>query len=855
MEIKWKYYLFFQIIFLYLFVNVDFAQSNHNSISGKVNYSNGIVLQEAQLELHGNNINKHTTTDKTGYFHFTDLPLGEYELDAHFEGFETAHTVVKLDSSLAQPILITLEIASVHQEVVVTADSNQISTETSENHDAIVVSQDTLNNLPIFDQDYVGTLSRFLDSGELGTSGVTLVVDGVEANSVGVSSSAIQEVKINSDPYSAEFSRPGRGRVEVTTKPGSLEYHGKFNFTFRDAILNARDPFARSRPPEQRRIYEGVLTGPVFHSKKTFFLFSLDRNEEDTQAVVFALTPSGSIQTNVATPLRNLLVAGAITHSFNTNNTASLRFSYQDRSQKNQGIGGTILPEAGVNSEFRENEIRLNYQAILSPKLVNQFVFLIGQYSNPTISLNSNPKIVVLDTFTGGGAQANLLRTEHHFELTEAISYSSGKHTIKTGINIPDWSYRGVENNINTGGTFYFSNIQDYLAHKAFSFTQQQGNGHLEFLEKVLGVFIQDNFRLKPNLMISAGLRYDWQNYFQDSNNIAPRLSFAYSPYGSNKTVIRGGVGIFYDRSGPRPIQDILLFNGNRLMAYVIPNPNFSNSINISKTSSSMPVSIVKLSPQINIPYTEQLSIGVERQLSKVTSVSVNFISSRGIDIFRSRDINAPLPPSYEVRPNAEFGQIRQIESTGHSQSKSLELSFRGQITRFFTGMMQYRLAKSSDNSGGITYFPPNTYDLSGEWSRSDFDRRHRFELLGAINANKWLNIGLSLSLSSGAPYTLTTGTDLFHTGLGNARPVGIPRNSLQGPGYADLDLRWSHDIFLNKTKKDKGMVITIGLDAFNVLNRVNFASFIGNINSPFFGQAVASQPPRRLQLMARFRF
>lgn len=101
----------------------------------------------------------------------------------------------------------------------------------------------------------------------------------------------------------------------------------------------------------------------------------------------------------------------------------------------------------------------------------------------------------------------------------------------------------------------------------------------------------------------------------------------------------------------------------------------------------------------------------------------------------------------------------------------------------------------------------------------------------------------------------MTTGRDDFHTGLGNARPSGVSRNSLQGPGYANLDLRWSHDFLLNKAKKDKGQAITIALDAFNVLNRVNYSSFIGNVSSPFFGHAVAAQPPRRLQLMVRFRF
>src|SRR5436305_15193376 len=111
-----------------------------------------------------------------------------------------------------------------------------------------------MNSLPVFDQDYVGAMSQFLDAGSIGTGGVTLVVNGMEQRNVGVSASAIQEVKINQNPYSAEFSRPGRGRIEALPNPSSQVYHGTFNFLFRDYHMNGRDPFAVIRPPEQRRI-------------------------------------------------------------------------------------------------------------------------------------------------------------------------------------------------------------------------------------------------------------------------------------------------------------------------------------------------------------------------------------------------------------------------------------------------------------------------------------------------------------------------------------------------------------------------------------------------------------------------
>ena len=831
--------------------------ANRAVVTGVVQDQTGAAIVGAKVELSGGNVSPQSvTTDQSGVFRFPRIPPAKYQFRVSSEGFEPATVEVTVGAQPPAPLSISLAVADVHLETTVTSEPAQVGTEAGENKDSVALGEESLSNLPVFDQDYVGAMSRFLDPGSVGTGGASLVVDGMEVSNLGVSASAIKEIKINQDPYSAEFQRPGRGRIEVTTKPGTPEYHGTFNFTFRDAHLNARDPFALARPPEQRRIYEGVLTGPIRRSKKTSFLISVNRSEEDLQSVVFAQGAGGAVRANVAAPARTLQVAAQLSHSVSDTNTFSVRESFLDESVDNQGVGGTTLPEAGVTYRNMEQEVTFSHQLVLSPKLINNFRILLGVERQSAASVTNAAKIVVLDAFTGGGAQADILRTEYHTQLTETLSYSTGKHLIKGGVNVPDLSRRGLDNNLNTTGTFYFSGLEDYIQHRPFSFVQQQGNGHVIFLEKVIGLFAQDEYHPRKNLMFSVGLRYDRQNYFQDNNNFAPRLSFAYSPDKSQRTVIRGGAGVFYDRTGARPIQDILLFNGSRLRLYVLPNPGFPDPLGSGATLQAQPVSITRLDPNIRTPYTIQYSATVERQLSKARTLAVAYLGFRGVNQFRSRDINAPTPPAYSVRPDPAFGVLREIESAGRRTSDSLEVTFRGKATRYFTGMAQYRLSSARDNTGGINYLPPNTYDLSGEWARADFDRRHRFEMLGTINPGKLFNLGVSLSLYSGLPYTLTTGLDEFHTGTANARPAGVPRNSLQGPGYADVDLRWSRDFFLVKgKKKDEGVKATLALDAFNVLNRVNYMSFVGNLSSPFFGRAVAAQPPRRLQLSFRVKF
>src|SRR5713226_8284876 len=315
-----------------------------------------------------------TTADSAGTFRFQGVPPGNYEVRIEREGFKPSITLVRVGNQAPRPLTVALTLADVRQEVTVAGDEPaQVSTDTSANLDTVTMDRSALDNLPIFDQDYIATMSGFLDAGSVGTNGVTLVVDGVEASRAGVSASAIQEVKINQDPYSAEYSRPGRGRIEIITKPGSSEYHGTFNFLFRDYHLNAREPFALIRSPEQRRIYEGSLTGPLGIGKKTSFLVSTNREEEDSQATVVAIGLAGQIRETVPTPRRNTELSGSVNRQIGENQLISLRGVYTDRTIRNQGVGGFTLPEAGANFEDREDLVYFNHRGLLTKKRLNQF--------------------------------------------------------------------------------------------------------------------------------------------------------------------------------------------------------------------------------------------------------------------------------------------------------------------------------------------------------------------------------------------------------------------------------------------------------------------------------------------------
>jgi len=326
-------------------------------------------------------------TDASGRFRFEGIPQGNYSIEILQEGFQPSLTPAQVQEKPPAALTITLSLAQLVSQVSVTAGAVQVSTDTAENRDSVNAGQALLENVPVFDQDYIATMSAFLDAGSLGTNGPQLIINGVEVTSATITASAIQQVRINQNPYSAEFARPGRGNIEIITKDATSDYHGTLNFIFRDSVMNARDPFALVRAPEQRRIVEGALSGPVGHSKTTSFLLSGHRQEEDLQSIVFAEGPSGPIRENVPSPKRDTMISLHISHQFSSNHSAYWQYNEWEYPSFNQGVGNFVLPEAGTNSDQWEREWIFSDRLTLSPKwLLQSQVLSAGSTMPPPAS-------------------------------------------------------------------------------------------------------------------------------------------------------------------------------------------------------------------------------------------------------------------------------------------------------------------------------------------------------------------------------------------------------------------------------------------------------------------------------------
>ncbi|HEY2150493.1 MAG TPA: TonB-dependent receptor, partial [Vicinamibacterales bacterium] len=609
------------------------------AVHGVVQDQTGGVLPGAAVELTTATgaVVASTTTDAVGVFDFVGITPGQYQLLARLDGFAPTSTRLRVATRPPAMQRLVLALASVSQEVTVSGSGNDVGVAAAGNVDAVSIDSNMLESLPVFDNDYIATMSQFLDSGSLGNTGVTIVVNGMEVSALNVSASAVQQIRINQDPYSAEYSRPGRGRVDILTKPGGQKYEGDVTAIFRDWRLNARNPFATTEPPEQRRIAEGFLGGPIGTSGKTSFMLSANFDQQDLQAFIYANGPSGIIQDSVPQPSTRALVSGSITHQVSDRNTWSIRPNYQYELDENRGAGGTTLASAATTFTHHEQQLTYTQQTMIRPTLFNQFQILVGHEREPTVSATPVPGIVVAGAFTGGGAQGDLVRTETHMQLNESLAWTKGHHLVQAGFQLPDWSERGFYDRTNILGTFYFSGIDTYSNGIPYSFIQQRGNGDLSFLEKQLGTYVKDDWQIRPDLSLGLGLRYDWQNYFHDTNNFAPRLSLAYAPGNQKANVIRVGAGVFNDRSGPVVIADVLHSLPGGLTRIVVTDPGYPIPFSSISEAASTPPSIVTLAPDVQIPQTLQYSAGLDHRVAKSTTLSVTYTGARGYHLFRSR--------------------------------------------------------------------------------------------------------------------------------------------------------------------------------------------------------------------------
>jgi Carboxypeptidase regulatory-like domain/TonB dependent receptor len=781
------------------------AQQRGGGLKGQVlDELGGAIVGVSVTAVSAEGVEKSTVTNDGGSYTISGLAPGRYTVRAVGAGFGIyENTEVDVVAGKIQPLDITLKVTIEEQKVTVAADNNSINTEPENNAGAIVLKGSDLDSLPD-DPDDLAAALQALAGPSAGPNGGQIFIDGFTGGRLPPRSS-IREIRINQNPFSAEFDRLGLGRVEILTRPGTERYRGQVSFNFNDDALNSRNAFAPNRPPHQSRQYGGNFGGPLIQKRASFFV-DFDKRDVDDEAIVVATVLDAnnnivSFNDTVPVPSRRTSFSPRVDFQINPNHTLVARYSYS-RNQRVAGVGGFNLPELQYDTTNSEHDFQLTETAIINKTIVNETRFRFDHSRSASDGDNSIPTITVLDAFTSGGNQVGQASNkENEWELTNNTSLAKGAHALKFGVRLRNSSITDISPQ-NFGGTFTFTSINGYrstvlgLTQSASQFSISAGTPEATVSQFDFGGYVQDDWKLRPNLTVNLGLRYENQTNINSELNFAPRIGFAWALEGGQqpKTVLRGGFGVFYDRVGENLTLNANRLNGINQQQFIISNPNFFPTIpSIEDLQDfAVPVSVFRLNQDIQSPYTMQSVISIERQLPRNIALAASYINVRTLHGLRTRPVNAPLPgtftgePNSGIRPLGVNNNIFEYESTGRFNQNQFIVNLNSRFHRNLSLTAYYVLGKANSDADGTGSFPADPYDLSGEYGRASGDVRHRFFMNGTIRAPWGISFNPFVIIQSGRPFNITLGRDLN----GDTRFTERPSFAPDGASCAAINIR-----------------------------------------------------------------
>ena len=818
--------------------------ANTGSLHGQVTDPSGAVVPNAAVAIVESGVPTHsTTTNRSGTYEIGNLAPGKYTVTANAKGFATfGQTDVNVAAGQVTQLNIPLDINVKEEKVNVESEGPTLDVNPANNASAIVLSGKDLDALPDDPDELLADLQA-LAGPSAGPNGGQLYVDGFTAGELPPKSS-IREIRINSNPFSAEYDKLGYGRIEIFTKPGTDKYHGQFSVEGNSSGLNTRNPFLApdQTQPYDSVIYQGNIGGPI--NKKASFFFTLQRRNIDEIAVVNtpALDPNTfqptQLSESVPNPRTRTNIGPRIDYQVSASNTLTVRYQYYRDTQQNAGVGGTVLPEAGYDAASTEHTVQISDTQILSTKVVNETRFQYLRDNSDQNPLTTTPTINVQGAFTGGGSSGGK-ETDHqdHYELQNYTSISQGKHFVKFGGRLRA-IHEASTSSAGFNGSFTFPDLPTYAnalqGHANGTPLQlkldQTASGAVPTVPVTVvdtGLYIQDDWKVRPTLTLSGGLRFETQNAIHDHADWAPRFGFAWGIGGGGKsapkTVLRGGFGLFYDRF----TQDLVLnadrLNGITQLQFTVPSPPpacFPDPTSPSCRSSLTPgaQTTYRISSYLHAPYIMQTAFSLERQVTKIANVTLTYLNSRGVHQFESLNVTAPLPgtPGSPFQPGV--APIYQYSSDGVFRQNQLIANFNIRAGAKLSLFGYYSLNYANSDASGASSFPMNSHDLAADYGRASFDTRDRLFLGGTIGLPYAFRVSPFMIFNSGSPYNVTVGrNDLNNDTILNDRPafaitsdpaclsltaichynptptasdVLIPINDLTGPNRFTLNLR-----------------------------------------------------------------
>lgn len=727
-----------------------------------------------------------------GTYEIKNVPTGTYTITVTMSGFASVvRQNVKFAAGQTMKMDVKMSIQEEATEVNVTTTTNQVSVDPDSNASSVIIKGKDLDALSD-DPDELSSELSALAGPSAGPNGGQIYVDGFTGGQLPPKSS-IREIRVNQNPFSAQYDKPGYGRIEVLTKPGTDSFHGNFMIMGNHSSFNTRNPFTRDAnvPPYFQVFTMGGLNGPV-RKGMSFTVNGSYRDTEDNSVVTGRIVSSGPNDPNLCAPGNATCSDNQFPSQFAANpvqqkrsdfspridiaigekNTLTTRYQYESTSDRNRATGGTTLPTYRSNSDSSEHEIQIGDSMIVSPKVVNETRFEWRRNADSLVGVNPSnlPSFTVQGAFTGGYNGNNSSSTTNRFELQNYTSVALAKNFIRMGGR---WRYYNttVNSTSGTNGSYTYTNTAAYIANtptQASITVVNQANVGITVGD--IGLYIEDDWKLKPNLTLSGGLRYEAQTKISSAHDLAPRVSMAWGvprKGGTPVTVLRLGAGVFYDRFDDDNILTTARQNGINQISYVFRSPSAScvpgqplTPANCGSTSSSATTYV--LDPRgLRSEYNMQFATGVDQQLGKTATLSLNFISSNGVHAYLSRSL-----------PNASGGYTYTFASGGGYHQQQLIANTRWNPSQKFSLFGYYVFSHATGNTNSAASFASDPFNSRTDYGRTGFNRTHRLFLFGNLSLPWQMSASPFIMANSGSPYNIVTGTDVNGDGSFNDRPM-----------------------------------------------------------------------------------
>ncbi len=883
-----------------------------STLEGLVIDPTGARVAHATVRVEPENQSTHieqSTTDGHGHYSFS-LPRGRYTLTVESPGFDTFHATVTVPPSGAPVYLeVVLAIPAVLEEVLVDPDGAS-NNSADENKSALVFAG---KDLKMFSDDNATFQKQIEAFAGAGPRPPQVYVNGFSGGRF-PPKNTISSIRFNRNPYSALYDAYGIGRIEITTKPGTDKLHGAFDASGTDIRFNTANPYAGAQtPPYYTLTLDGNLNGPI-GSKTSFFLGGTYNNQQNNAAVDASTLDSAFNPVLFTQAVPNPQVTSTynarLDRMLNPNNTLTASYQFTQANITNGAVGLLVLPAEGFNNGATTQILQLSDTQLIGSKMSSETRFQYVRTRLQQDPVSSATTVIAEGAFSDGGNPQQQLRDNQDFyEFQELFTRQQGSHFLRFGGRYR--AYRDANfSRANYNGEFLFPSLTAYqltlqndancaanpAAPTCLTATQllAEGGGPSQYsittgqssatiLTTDLSAFAEDEWKPSKTFVLDLGFRFESQSAVPDRVDPAPRIGVAWAVRRknakSNLVVLRSGAGVFYDRFTAANLLTSVRQNGITQQTFVQNNPDYTDP-----SPTSVPPATYTVDPNLRSEYGLYTGVSAEHVFGRLGQASVIYTAIRGDHQYLSRNVNAPLPGTYDptvpgsgTRPFGGEANLYQFASAGLLNDNQLTVQGRFNLGKRVVAYAIYTVQRENSDASTASSFVSNSYN-----PRADYGRVAQPSQTFHAGGNVQLPFGLSSSLyflaQTGTPFNITTGTDLngdteyndrpsFATDLtrpsvvktrfGNfdTSPIAgqklIPINYGSSPSFVFLDMSLARSFAVGRRppapaakpgakpepRPDPPYSLSFTVDAQNVFNHVNPGPPVGVLSSPLFGK------------------